>query len=76
MTPSAKVTAILHIYNDVYNLHYLGLLVCGGGAAVAGRPAAPADVVHCSRPEVRLQSEVAAEVTAEVTAVLGPGVRV
>ena len=61
-------------------LHYLGLLVCGGGAAVAGRPAAPADVVHCSRPEVRLQSEVtaevAAEVAAEVTAVLGPGVRV
>ena len=62
------------------NLHYPGLLVCGGAAAVAGRPAAPADVVHCSRPEVRLQSEVAAgvaaEVAAEVTAVLGPGVRV
>ena len=65
-------------------LHYPGLLVCGGGAAVAGRPAAPADVVHCSRPEVSLQSEVAAEVTAEVSAevsaevaaVLGPGVRV
>ena len=70
-------TAYLHSLPIIY---YLGLLVCGAAAAVAGRPAAPADEVHCSRPEVRLQPEVAAEVTSEVTAevaaVLGPGVRV
>ena len=76
-------TAYLFITHCIYSLpiiHYLGLLVRGAAAAVAGRPAAPADEVNCSRPEVRLQPEVAAEVTSEVTAevaaVLGPGVRV